>query len=117
MILAMTQALADIVNYYIHDLQEDDIILYQQLYQPKKSAVAQIIIVNATFLCVYRLRNQKYLDSFLDEVSGTVGITELLEIYNLATKEPYSLLYINLVSPKINDMFCISFNQKHQISY
>jgi hypothetical protein len=32
----MTQALADIVNYYIHDLQEDDIILYQQLYQPQK---------------------------------------------------------------------------------
>jgi hypothetical protein len=43
---------------------------------------------------------KKYLDSCLDEVSGTVGRTELLELYNLATTEPYSLLYINLVSPK-----------------
>jgi hypothetical protein len=31
----MTQALADIVNYYIHYLHEDAIILYQQLYQLK----------------------------------------------------------------------------------
>jgi hypothetical protein len=78
----------------------------------KFTAVGQIIRVNATFLCVYRLRNQKDLDAFLDEVSGTVGRKELLEIYNLATKEPYSFLYINLVSPKINDMFYINFNQK-----
>jgi hypothetical protein len=78
----------------------------------KFTSVGQIIRVNATFLCVYRLRNQKDLDAFLDEVSGTVGRKELLEIYNLATKEPYSFLYINLVSPKINDMFYINFNQK-----
>jgi hypothetical protein len=78
----------------------------------KFTAVGQIIRVNATFLCVYRLRNQKHLDAFLDEVSGTVGRKELLEIYSLATKEPYSVLYINLVSPKINDMFYINFNQK-----
>jgi hypothetical protein len=82
----------------------------------KFTAVGQIIRVNATFLCVYRLRNQKHLDAFLDEVSGTVGRKELLEIYNLATKEPYSFLYINLVSPKINDMFYINFNQQIQIN-
>jgi hypothetical protein len=82
----------------------------------KFTSVAQIIRVNATFLCVYRLRNQKDLDAFLEEVSGTVGRKELLEIYNLATKEPYSFLYINLVSPKINDMFYINFNQKIIIS-
>jgi hypothetical protein len=82
----------------------------------KFTSVGQIIRVNATFLCVYRLRNQKDLDAFLDEVSGTVGRKELLEIYNLATKEPYSFLYINLVSPKINDMFYINFNQKIIIS-
>jgi hypothetical protein len=80
------------------------------------TSVGQIIRVNATFICVYRLRNQKYLDAFLDEVSGTVGRKELLELYNLATKEPYIFLYINLVSPKINDMCYINFNQKIQIA-
>ena len=73
----------------------------------KFAAVGQIIRVNATFLCVYRC--------FLDEIAGTVGRKELLEMYNLGTKEPYSFLYINLFSPKINDMFYINFNQKLQI--
>ena len=61
---------------------------------------------------MYRLRNNKDLECFLDEVSGTVGRKELLEMYYLATKEPYSFLYINLVSPTIKDMFYINFNQK-----
>ena len=65
---------------------------------------------------MYRLRNNKDLECFLDEVSGTVGRKELLEMYYLATKEPYSFLYINLVSPKINDLFYINFNQRLQIS-
>ena len=82
----------------------------------KFTAVAQIIRVNATCLFVYRLRNNKDLACFLDEVSGTVGRKELLEMYYLATKEPYSFLYINLVSPTIKDMFYINFNQKLIIS-
>ena len=52
----------------------------------------------------------------LDEVSGTVGRKELLEMYNLATRESCSFLYINLVSPTTHDMFYIKFNQKLQIS-
>ena len=72
--------------------------------------------MNATFLCVYRLRNNKDVEAFLDEVAGTVGRKELLEMYYLATKEPYSFLYINLVSPKINDLFYNNFNQRLQIS-
>ena len=73
----------------------------------KNTAVAQIIRVNATFLCVYRLRNNKDLECLLEEVSGTVGRKELLEMYDLGTKEPYSFLYINLVSPNINNMFLL----------
>jgi uracil-DNA glycosylase len=44
----------------------------------KFTAVAQIIRINATFVCVYRLRNQKDVDSMFNEVSGTVGRKELL---------------------------------------
>ena len=43
------------------------------------TAAAQIIRMNATFLCVYRLRNTKDLDCFLAEVSGTEGRKELLK--------------------------------------
>ena len=80
------------------------------------TAVAQLIRVNATFVCVYRLCNNIDLECLLDEVSGTVGRKELFEMCKLATKEPSSFSYINLVSPTINDMFCISFNQQLQIS-
>ena len=44
------------------------------------TAVGQIIRVSATFRCVYRLRNNKDLEAFLDEVAGTVGRKELLEM-------------------------------------
>jgi hypothetical protein len=65
---------------------------------------------------VYRLRNQKDLDSLTEELAAMVGKKELLEIYHLATKEPYSFLYINLVAPKINDAFFITFTQKIELS-
>ena len=58
----------------------------------KFASIAQIVRINATFLIVYRLRNNKDLECFLDEVSGTVGRKELLEMYYLATKEDYSFL-------------------------
>ena len=46
----------------------------------KFASIAQIVRINATFLIVYRLRNNKDLECFLDEVSGTVGRKELLEM-------------------------------------
>ena len=29
----------------------------------------------------------------------------MLEVYNIATEEPYGFLYINLLKPDVNDMF------------
>jgi hypothetical protein len=81
----------------------------------KFTAVAPIIRVNATFLCVYRLRNTKDLETFLEELSALVPRKELIEIYHLATKEPYSFLYINLVAPRLNDTFFINFTQKIEL--
>jgi len=78
----------------------------------KFAAIAPIIRVNSTFMIVYRLRNNRDLESFLEEVSGLTGKKELLEIYQLATEKPYSFLYVNLTAPTIKDMFYINFNQK-----
>ena len=39
----------------------------------------------------------------------------LLEIYNLATEEPYSFLYVNLMEPDINTMFMVRFEKYIQI--
>ena len=56
----------------------------------KNTAVAQTSRVNATLVSVHRLRHTKDLDCLLEEMAGTVGRKELLEMYQLATKEPYS---------------------------
>ncbi len=78
----------------------------------KFNAVAPIIRVNATFLVVYKLRNTKDLETFLEEISGMIGRKELIELNQMATKDPYSFLYINLVAPKLNDTFFITFSKK-----
>ena len=36
----------------------------------------------------------------------------LLEVYNMATAEPHSFLYINLVAKDKKDMFMINLNKK-----
>ena len=64
---------------------------------------------------MYRLRNNKDLECLLDEVSGTVGREELLDMYNLETKDTYSLVYIKLLSPNINDICYLNINEKVQI--
>ena len=64
----------------------------------KFSALAPIIRVNATELYVYRLRNYKDLETFIEEVSAISEKKSILEIYNLATKEPYSFSFVNLRS-------------------
>ena len=69
------------------------------------AAIHPIIRVNATSLIVYRLRNNRELESFLEEVSGLTGKKELLEIYRLGTKDEYSFLYVNLTARSVSEMF------------
>jgi len=78
----------------------------------KFTAINPIIRVNATSLFVYRLRNYRDLESFIEEVSALVDKKTLLELYNIATSEPYSFLYVNLVAKGKNDMFFIRFDKK-----
>ena len=59
------------------------------------SALAPIIRVNATELFIYRLRNMKYLETFIDEVSAVTDKKTLMTIYEMAVSDPYSFLYVN----------------------
>ena len=57
-----------------------------------------IIRVNATALYVYRLRNYKDLETFIEEVSAVADKKTLMELYNLATSEPFSFLYVKFTA-------------------
>ena len=81
----------------------------------KFNAIHPIIRVNATELYVYRLRNMKDLDTFIDEVSTVLDKKSLKEIYHMATSEPYSFLYVKLTAKDKNEMFYQSFNHRFKI--
>ena len=78
----------------------------------KFCCIANIIRVNATELFVFRLRNFRDLETFIEEVSALIDKRSLMEIYNLATKEPYSFLYVKLTAKNRNDLFMIKFDKK-----
>ena len=78
----------------------------------KFAAIHPIIRVNATSLVVYRLRNNRELESFLEEVSGLSSKKELLSIYKTATEDEYAFLYVNLAARNVHEMFFKNFSAR-----
>ena len=78
----------------------------------KFTAIHPIVRVNATSLFVYRLRNYRDLEAFIEEVSAVTDKKTLMDIYNLATSEPYSFLCVRLTAKDKNDMFYIRFDKR-----
>ena len=78
----------------------------------KFNCIHPIIRVNATELYVYRLRNTKDLDTFIDEVSAVYDKKTLLAMYKAATEEPFSFLYVKLTAKNKEDMFFKRFSHK-----
>ena len=78
----------------------------------KWSALAPIIRVNATELFIYRLRNYKDIECYLDELSALYDKKTLLDVYNQATSQPYSFLYVKLTAPKKEDLFYQNLNKQ-----
>jgi hypothetical protein len=76
------------------------------------NALSPIIRKNITELYVYRLRNYRDLETLIEELSALYPKKTLLELYNLATSEPHSFLYINLVAKDKKDMFYMNFDRK-----
>ena len=82
----------------------------------KFNSIHPIIRVNATELYVYRLRNTKDLDTFIDEVSAVYDKKTLLAMYKAATEEPFSFLYVKLTAKNKEDMFYKKFSHKLAIT-
>ena len=78
----------------------------------KFSAIHPIIRVNATELYIYRLCNYNVLEKFFELVSAVADKKTLMELYNLATSEPFSFLYVKLTAKSKKDMFYMNFSKK-----
>jgi len=82
----------------------------------KFHALSNIIRINATDLYVFRLRNYSDLQAFLDEVSALAEKTVILQMYKMATDEPFSFLYVRLTAKNKNDMFFIRYEKRLELS-
>ena len=83
----------------------------------KFNAIHPIIRVNATELYVYCLQKFKDLDTFVNEVSAVYDKKPLRALYNAATEEPFSFLYVKLTSKNKEDMFYKRFDHKLVITH
>jgi hypothetical protein len=78
----------------------------------KFAAIANIIRVNATELYVYRLRNYKDLETFIEEVSAIMDKKIILDFYNYATSIPYGFLYVKLTEKNKDNIFYQNFQNR-----
>ena len=78
----------------------------------KLRLVSSTIRVNLQFLCVWRLRNQHELECLLEEVSAVYDKKTLMQMYHLATDDPYSFWYLLLTSKRREDMFFMRFEKR-----
>ena len=90
------------------------------------NALSPIIRVNSRQLFFFRLRNYKEIETMVEELSAVLikksSVADaknladakklMLELYNIATEEPYSFLFINLMKADVNEMFYKRFDDK-----
>jgi hypothetical protein len=81
------------------------VITATQLFKARATVVRK----NITGLYVFRLRNASDLDAVMDEVSALANKKTLLNMYDLATKEPHSFMFINFMVKDPKKMFMIKY--------
>ena len=59
----------------------------------KLRLISAAVRVNMQFLCCWRLRNQHELDAVIEELSALLPKEQLYQLYEQATREPYSFLF------------------------
>ena len=74
-------------------------------------AISNIIRVDATNQYVFRLRNGGDPEALIDVLNALTDKKTLLQLYNMATAEPYSFLFIKLNAKKLNDMSYIRYDK------
>ena len=77
----------------------------------KLTLVSTVCRVNATGLLAFKVRNQKEYEAIESEVTALVDKHTFREIWEEATSEPYSFLFIRLNAKSLNETFMKRFEQ------
>ena len=82
----------------------------------KYNAVAPIIRLNSSSLCIFKLRNMKEVDAFIEENSALVDKHRLYDMYQQAVNfKPFSFFFIKLRSQNIDQMFYINLDHVFKV--
>ena len=73
--------------------------------------ILPIVRKNTTHLFICRWRNYSDLEGIIEELSAVYDKKTLLQIYHEAVDEPYSFLYVNLMSKDKRKMFMERFER------
>ena len=63
-------------------------------------------------LIIFRQRNRKVFEVFVDEFSAMVDKKTLIQMYDIATKDKYNFLYISLLANDVDHMFFWNFDKR-----
>ena len=78
----------------------------------KLRLISAAVRVNQQFLCCcWRLRNQHELDAVVEELSALLPKEQLYQLYEQATREPYSFLFVYYLKPR-SEMFYKRFEER-----
>jgi hypothetical protein len=78
----------------------------------KYRSLAPIIRVNATALCVFRLRSEAELLAIAEEISAVYPKDVVVSIIRRATEEPYSFLFVDMAAKRPDQMFWLRFERR-----
>ena len=83
--------------------------------QKLRSGVGTVCRVNSCFWIVFRLRNRKELDAIVEELSAVYPAQILYKMYEVATAEPYSFWFVDLMRKNREDMFWLRFDKRLRV--
>jgi hypothetical protein len=74
--------------------------------------VGTVIRKNVRCMCVWRLRNHKEVETLCEELSGIYDAKTIMQLYQHATEEPFSFLFVRLDAKTKRDMFWLRFEAR-----
>ena len=74
--------------------------------------VGTVLRKNVRCMCVWRLRNHKEVETLCEELSGIYDAKTIMSLYEHATAEPYSFLFVRLDAKTKRDMFWLRFEAR-----
>ena len=77
----------------------------------RPNLTSSIIRTQMSALIIFRQRNRKDFEVFVDEFSAMVDKKTLIQMYDIATKDKYNFLYTNLMASDVDNMFFWNFDK------